>query len=407
MSAAAHVAKVRVASPRIAGVAMEPRAVLAAFDASTEELTLWVSCQAPFRIRAEVARLLGLAESRVRVIAPDVGGGFGVKSGPYREEILLAWLAVTLGRPVKWIATRGEDQITTNHARGSACDAELGVDADGRITGLRARITSPLGTALMNGAAGPPWNHARLLPGCYVVPACDISVTGALTTTTPVAAYRGAGRPEATYVIERLMDEAARGLGLDPAEIRRRNFIAAGAFPYRTATGQVYDSGDYHLALDKALEAADYAGLRREQAERRKRGRDRGHRPRVLRRALRARLGERQPQGRALGPRHRHHGLERARAGTRDDVRPDRRRSSRRHARRGRGASRRHALRPGGLRHVRQPQRGPRRQRAGPRVGGAARQGPAHRGQAARGRAGRYRRRCRAAFTWPDCPTAA
>jgi len=166
MSAAAHVAKVRVASPRIAGVAMEPRAVLAAFDASTEELTLWVSCQAPFRIRAEVARLLGLAESRVRVIAPDVGGGFGVKSGPYREEILLAWLAVTLGRPVKWIATRGEDQITTNHSRGSACDAELGVDAEGRITGLRARITSPLGTALMNGAAGPPWNHARLLPGC-------------------------------------------------------------------------------------------------------------------------------------------------------------------------------------------------------------------------------------------------
>ena len=270
--ASAHVAKVRVASPRIAGVAMEPRAVLAAFDASTEELTLWVSCQAPFRIRAEVARLLGLAESRVRVIAPDVGGGFGVKSGPYREEILLAWLAVTLGRPVKWIATRGEDQITTNHSRGSACDAELGVDADGRITALRARITSPLGTALMNGAAGPPWNHARLLPGCYVVPACDISVTGALTTTTPVAAYRGAGRPEATYVIERLMDEAARGLGLDPAEIRRRNFIAASAFPYRTATGQVYDSGDYHLALDKALEAADYAGLRREQAERRKRG---------------------------------------------------------------------------------------------------------------------------------------
>ena len=124
----------------------------------------------------------------------------------------------------------------------------------------------------MNGAAGPPWNHARLLPGCYVVPACDISVTGALTTTTPVAAYRGAGRPEATYVIERLMDEAARGLGLDPAEIRRRNFIAAGAFPYRTTTGQVYDSGDYHLALDKALEAADYAGLRREQAERRTRG---------------------------------------------------------------------------------------------------------------------------------------
>ena len=272
MAAAARVARVRVASPRIAGVAMEPRSVLAAFDPSTEELTLWVSCQAPFRIRAEVARLLDLAEARVRVIAPDVGGGFGVKSGPYREEVLLAWLARKLGRPVKWIATRGEDQITTNHSRGSACDAEMAVDADGRITALRARITSPLGTALMNGAAGPPWNHARLLPGCYDVPACDITATGALTTTTPVAAYRGAGRPEATFVIERLMDEAARALNLDPAEIRRRNFIPATAFPFRTATGQVYDSGDYHLALDRALDAADYKALRREQAERRQRG---------------------------------------------------------------------------------------------------------------------------------------
>jgi carbon-monoxide dehydrogenase large subunit len=272
LAGAARVVSLRAAPPRLAGVAMEPRAALAAFDASTEELTLWVSCQAPFRIRAEVARLLGLPESRVRVIAPDVGGGFGVKSGPYREEVLLAWLARGLGRPVKWVATRGEDQITTNHSRGSVCEGELGVDGEGRITALRARITAPLGTALLNAAAGPPWNHARLLPGCYVVPACDISVTGALTTSAPVAAYRGAGRPEATFVIERLMDEAARGLGLDPAEIRRRNFIPAERFPFRTVTGQLYDSGDYHLALDRALAAADYAGLRREQAARRARG---------------------------------------------------------------------------------------------------------------------------------------
>ena len=272
LAGAARVVSLRMASARIAGVAMEPRSVLAAFDASTEELTLWVSCQAPFRIRAEVARLLGLAESRVRVIAPDVGGGFGVKSGPYREEVLLAWLAQRLDRPVKWVATRGEDQITTNHSRGQVCEAELAVDAEGRIAALRARITSPLGTALLNAAAGSPWNHARLLPGCYVVPACDISVTGALTTTAPVAAYRGAGRPEATFVIERLMDTAARALELDPAEIRRRNFIPAAAFPFRTATGQVYDSGDYHLALERAIDVADYAGLRREQAERRGRG---------------------------------------------------------------------------------------------------------------------------------------
>ena len=272
VATAARVVSLRVAQQRLAGVAMEPRVVLAVFDASTEELTLWVSCQAPFRIRAEVARLLELPESRVRVIAPDVGGGFGVKSGPYREEVLLAWLARRLGRPVKWVATRGEDQITTNHSRGSVSESELGVDAEGRITALRARVTSPLGTALLNAAAGSPWNHARLLPGCYVVPACDITVTGALTTTTPVAAYRGAGRPEACFVIERLMDQAARALGIDPAEIRRRNFIPPGAFPFRTATGQVYDSGDYPQALERALAAADYDGLRREQIRRRDAG---------------------------------------------------------------------------------------------------------------------------------------
>ncbi len=272
VAGAAHVASIRIVQQRVSAVAMEPRSVLAAFDASTDELTLWVSCQAPFRIRAEVARLLGIPEARVRVIAPDVGGGFGVKTGPYREEVLLGWLARRLARPVKWIATRGEDQITTNHARGSVCEGELAVDGKGHITGLRARITSPLGAVLMNAAPGSPWNHARLLPGCYVVPACDITVTGVLTTTAPVSAYRGAGRPEACFVIERLMDTAARALGLDPAEIRVRNFIAAKDFPFKTATGQVYDSGDYRLALETALAAADYTALRSQQVERRKRG---------------------------------------------------------------------------------------------------------------------------------------
>jgi carbon-monoxide dehydrogenase large subunit len=267
-----RVVSLRVAQRRLAGVPLEPRAALAVFDPSTEELTLWVSCQAPFRIRAEVARLLGLPESRVRVIAPDVGGGFGVKSGPYPEEILLAWLARRLARPIKWVATRSEDQITTNHSRGSVCEGELAVDAEGRIKALRARVVAPLGAVLMNAAAGPPWNHARLLPGAYVVPACDITVTGALTTTTPVAAYRGAGRPEACFFIERLMDTAARTLGLDPTDIRRRNFIAPASFPFRTVTGQIYDSGDYEKALDLALAAADYTRLRRDQVERRAHG---------------------------------------------------------------------------------------------------------------------------------------
>ncbi|MFI5376814.1 MAG: xanthine dehydrogenase family protein molybdopterin-binding subunit, partial [Candidatus Rokuibacteriota bacterium] len=271
-AAAAHVVTLKVAQQRVAAVALEPRSVLATFDRVTEELTMWVSCQAPFRIRAEVARLLDLPESRVRVIAPDVGGGFGVKTGPYREDVLLAWLARRLARPVKWVATRREDQATTNQARGSVCEGELALDAGGRITGLRARIASPLGSSLMNAAAGSPWNHARLLPGAYVVPACDITVSGVVTTSAPVAAYRGAGRPEACFYIERLMDTAARTLGVDPAELRRRNLIPPERFPFRTVTGQSYDSGDYPQALDRALAAADYAGLRRAQAERRTRG---------------------------------------------------------------------------------------------------------------------------------------
>jgi carbon-monoxide dehydrogenase large subunit len=269
---ATHRVALRVATAPLSAVPIEPRSVIAVWDESAGELTLWVSCQAPFRIRGEVARLLALPEARVRVIAPDVGGGFGVKSGPYREEVLLAWLARRLGRPLKWVATRGEDMITTTHGRGSVCEAELALDAEGRILALRARIASPLGAALLNAAAGPPWNHARLLPGAYVVPACDIEVQGALTPTTSVAAYRGAGRPEAAFCIERLMDAAARATGLDPADIRRRNFIPPGHFPYRTVTGQVYDSGDYPRALALALEAAGYAELRRAQTERRQRG---------------------------------------------------------------------------------------------------------------------------------------
>jgi len=269
---AAHRVTLRVAQERISAVALEPRTVAASFDVVADELTLWSSCQSPFRIRGEVARLLDLHESQVRVIAPDVGGGFGVKTGPYREEIVLAWLAQRLRRPLKWAATRREDFETTNHARGSVCEGELALDADGRILGLRARIASPIGAAAMFAAPGSPWNHARLLPGAYVVPSCEIAVEGAVTNTTPVSAYRGAGRPEACFVIERLIDNAARTLKLDPAEIRRRNLIPADRFPYRTITGQVYDSGNYPEALARALAAVDYPNLRRTLETRRARG---------------------------------------------------------------------------------------------------------------------------------------
>jgi aerobic carbon-monoxide dehydrogenase large subunit len=258
--------------PRVAAVAMEPRAVLGVWDRVGEQLTVWTAGQAPFRTRAELARMLGLSEARVRVIAPDVGGGFGVKTGPYREEILVAWLTRRLGRPVKWTSTRTEDLLSTQHGRGAHGEGELGVSAGARITGLRARIVYPLGSSLVFTAGGPARNHARCLPGPYAIEHVDIQASGAITTTPPTGPYRGAGRPEAAFLMERLVDEAARTLGIDAVELRRRNLIPAGKFPFTTATGQSYDSGDYQRLLEETLRTADYDGLRRQQAARRAHG---------------------------------------------------------------------------------------------------------------------------------------
>ncbi|HEV8587178.1 MAG TPA: molybdopterin cofactor-binding domain-containing protein, partial [Methylomirabilota bacterium] len=269
--AAAHrVVSVEVRQTRLAGVTLEPRAVAARFTDGA--LTIWTSTQVPHRIRDEAARLLGVPVERVRVIAPDVGGGFGVKGGPYREEILVPWLARRLGRPVKWVSTRVEDFLTTHHGRGATARGELAVAADGAILGLRARIICPLGPSVGYTAMGTPRNHVRCLPGPYALADVDIEAQGAFTSTPPVGPYRGAGRPEAAFLIERLVDEAARALALDPAEIRRRNLVPPERFPYATATAQSYDSGDYPQMLADALAAADYAGLRRAQAERRRRG---------------------------------------------------------------------------------------------------------------------------------------
>jgi carbon-monoxide dehydrogenase large subunit len=271
-AAAATTVRVRVEQARLAGVPLEPRGALASWDAILGELTVWISTQNPFRIRSEVARIVGLDEARVRVIAPDVGGGFGVKGGPYRDEILTAWLAWRLGRPVKWISTRAEDLMTTHHGRGGHCDAELTVTSDGKLSRLAARILCPVGGDLSYSAAVNPRNHARCLPGPYVLDAVDIDLAGVFTTTPPVGAYRGAGRPEGTFVMERLVDEAARALGVDPIELRRRNAIPAGKFPFTTLTGQSYDSGDYELLLDALVKAAGYEALKAQVRERRARG---------------------------------------------------------------------------------------------------------------------------------------
>jgi carbon-monoxide dehydrogenase large subunit len=269
---AAQVTRLRVKQPRLSAVAMEPRAVLATYDANLDELTVWTSTQSPFRVRSEIAACLGFNESRIRVIAPDVGGGFGVKGSPYCEDVLLAWLARRLRHPVKWIATRGEDLAVTHHGRGGEAEGELAVDAQGRILGVRARIVYPLGSEIVFSGGVSPSNHGRTLPGAYVVPAVDIETGGTYTTTMSTGPYRGAGRPEGIFLMERLLDESARALSLDPADIRRRNFIPADAFPYRTPTGCVYDSGDYAAAFEQALKLAEYEQLREQQRAARQRG---------------------------------------------------------------------------------------------------------------------------------------
>jgi aerobic carbon-monoxide dehydrogenase large subunit len=269
---AASTAKLTVRQPRLSAVAMEPRTVLAVYDPHLDELTVWSSSQAPFRVRSEIATSLGFNESRIRVIAPDVGGGFGVKGSPYAEDVLVAWLAWRLRRPVKWVATRSEDLAVTHHGRGGDAEGELAVDAQGRILGVRARIVFALGSEIVFSGAVPASNHGRTLPGAYVVPAVDIETGAAYTTTMSTGPYRGAGRPEGIFLMERLLDEAARELKLDPAEIRRRNFIAADKFPYRTPTGCVYDSGDYPAAFEQALKLAEYGQLREHQRAARQRG---------------------------------------------------------------------------------------------------------------------------------------
>jgi carbon-monoxide dehydrogenase large subunit len=205
-------------------------------------------------------------------VAPDVGGGFGVKGGPYREDILVPWLARRLGRAVKWTSTRVEDLLTTHHGRGASSRGELAVAADGTMLGLRARIACPLGPANVYTMAATPRNHARCLPGPYAIGDVEIETAGAFTTTPPVGAYRGAGRPEAACVMERRVDEGGRAREMAPTDIRRRNLVPPERFPFATATGQSYDSGDYPALLARVLSAADYPRLRRAQAERRARG---------------------------------------------------------------------------------------------------------------------------------------
>jgi aerobic carbon-monoxide dehydrogenase large subunit len=257
--------------------ALEPRSVLADYDDRTGTVTVHSSTQSPHIIKRMLAEVLSFPEERLRVVAPDVGGGFGSKLHLYPEEVLITALAIRLRRAVKWTATRSEDFQSTNHGRDHVQDVELCATADGVITGIKATLFANLGAYLSSMAAGiPTANCAFMLTGCYRIPNIHVDTLGVLTNTSRVDTYRGAGRPEATYLIERMVDQLARELGIDPAEIRRRNFIPKNAFPYQSPGLFVYDSGDYERNLDMALDLVGYEKLRQEQAELRRQGRYRG-----------------------------------------------------------------------------------------------------------------------------------
>jgi carbon-monoxide dehydrogenase large subunit len=260
------VAEVTMVSQRLAGVPMETNGILAV--PGDEGLTCWVSHQAPHAIHAAYAPMLGLEPAKLRVVCPWVGGGFGPKAAPYPEHLVAAAAALKLGRPVKWIATRSEDMVSLVQGRDFVMTAKLGVTTDGRIVGLDGSVAASAGAYPGLGAILPMLTQMMSV-GVYEIPNVRFKTTTALTNNTPVGAYRGAGRPEATQLIERVLDVAADKLGMDPAEIRRANFIQPGKFPLTTPTGANYDSGEYEKALDAALKASGYAELRAEQGRRR------------------------------------------------------------------------------------------------------------------------------------------
>ncbi|MBI4498993.1 MAG: xanthine dehydrogenase family protein molybdopterin-binding subunit, partial [Chloroflexi bacterium] len=274
ISEAPVVVRQRIVNQRLIPNAMEPRGVAAQWDSGTGELTLWSSTQIPHLLRLLLALTNNLEEQKVRVIAPDVGGGFGSKLYLYAEEVALAYMARQVRRPLKWIETRQENYVATTHGRDHVQDVELAATRDGVITGLRVRTLANVGAYLSTFAPGiPTVLFGVMLSGAYRIPNISCEVIGVFTNTTPVDAYRGAGRPEAIYLVERMVDLLADELHLDPAEIRRKNFIPPSAFPYTTATGVIYDSGNYAPALDLALERAGYASLRRAQEQARAQGR--------------------------------------------------------------------------------------------------------------------------------------
>ncbi len=277
-STAAHVTRLEIINNRLIPNAIEPRAVIGEFDVGSDLMTLHVTSQNPHVLRLILAAFIfGIPEHKIRVVAPDVGGGFGSKIFCYSEEIAVIWAAKQLGRPVKWTAERSESFLGDAHGRDHVTVAELALDRSGKAVGLRVDTIANMGAYLSTFATSvPTYLYATLLAGQYTTPVIHCNVRSVFTNTAPVDAYRGAGRPEATYVLERLFETAARELKIDPVELRRRNFVSPTAFPYQTPVALMYDSGNYAASMDEAVRLADVANFPQRRAQSQKRGMLRG-----------------------------------------------------------------------------------------------------------------------------------
>ncbi|MGD9865408.1 MAG: xanthine dehydrogenase family protein molybdopterin-binding subunit, partial [Pseudodonghicola sp.] len=276
-AAADRVVRARIRNQRVAGNPMEPRVCLGSYDQGDLRWHLTSSTANPHRIRLILAEhILKVAAHRVHVVAGDVGGGFGTKGGIYPEEILVLWAAQRIGRPVKWVSDRSESFLSDFNGRDQIADAEFALKADGTVLGARIVVNHNLGCQLGPSTAHPPLVGTRMLSGVYAFPAMHVTVNGIFTNSRTLTTYRGAGRPEATLIIERMLDIAATELGLSPVEIRRRNFIRPEQMPYTTCIGETYDCGEFEAIMDAAMVLADWDGFDARRAETEARGRLRG-----------------------------------------------------------------------------------------------------------------------------------
>jgi carbon-monoxide dehydrogenase large subunit len=266
----------RIVNQRVAPLPMECRASLAEYRRGEGSLVVYAGTQFPHVMRTQIAAVLGLRENQVRVIAPEVGGGFGAKANVYPDEMLVPWLAMQLGRPVRWLEERSENLATMAHGRDQIDHISAACAADGTVIGLKGRLLADLGAYLYFGTAEIPTLTTLMGTGPYLFRDVQYDLYGVFTNKVPTDAYRGAGRPEATYLLERIMDAIADDLGLDPVDVRKRNFIKSDQFPYETPMGLVYDSGDYAKALDKAIEVSGYQQLKSEASALREQGKLRG-----------------------------------------------------------------------------------------------------------------------------------